>query len=156
MKSTRLLLTLMILSVNANSGGPEIARLVGTYTYESYRLTLPNGQTGGFNMHGAIGAETEIRPDRSIIFRLFMADGREISARATLVDAQLIGNTGFIIQKWPDMNYEVRTEIEITTTGMTYTNRFKNKHDHARYGMVEHAVLKRAVRAKMENNQSKK
>jgi hypothetical protein len=145
MNRSLLFAALVSITIGAHAGERDIAKLVGRYTYESFQLTLPNGQTGGFEMHGATGAETEIKADRSILFQLNLADGRTITATATLVDAQLDGNVGFIVQKWANMNYEVRTEIELTTTGLSYTNRFQNKDDHARYGMVERATLKRVV-----------
>jgi hypothetical protein len=143
----RALFGLLLAACSVSSHGDDAAllKIVGKYRYETYQLTLPSGRTVGLEAHGARSAKSEIKADYSVVLHMHLSDGRTVVGTAKIVEIRIDGTRGYFVQKWPEMTYPVRTEIELITNGMTYINRFENREDPSRFGMTERATLTRVL-----------
>ena len=124
----------------------DLSQVAGHYRYDTYSVKLPNGRELGLNDLGATEAFLDISESGTITLRMRMRAGKTVTQKAHVIQAQFSGPTGYWIAQWPDMAYPVRAEIKLARSGTLISDtHFTDRSDTARFGSVEHAVLRRAA-----------
>jgi len=130
----------------ALAAAADLSQVVGHYRYETYSVKLPDGRELGLNDLGATEAFLDISENGTITLRMRMRAGRTVTQTAHVIQAQFSGPTGYWIAQWPDMAYPVRAEIKLARSGTLISDtHFTDRSDTARFGSVEHAVLRRTA-----------
>ncbi|MFZ6780750.1 hypothetical protein ACO0LD_28285 [Undibacterium sp. Ji83W] len=93
---------------------------------------------------GAKSITIEVKKDSTISMKMFMIDGRIIASDALIKEIKVSGNKGYWIAQWPEMNYPVKKVFSFNGSQLEYDIKFENAQDLSRYGMHEHAVLRKA------------
>ncbi|MFZ6643139.1 hypothetical protein ACO0LL_25695 [Undibacterium sp. TC4M20W] len=121
----------------------DLDKITGKYNYEQYRLTMANGKTLSMSDIGAKSMSIEVKKDSTISMKMFMIDGKIIASDALIKEIKIDGNKGYWIAQWPEMNYPVKKLFSINGSQIEYDIKFENAQDLSRYGMHEHAVLRK-------------
>ncbi|MFZ6681865.1 hypothetical protein [Undibacterium sp. Tian12W] len=121
----------------------DLDKITGKYNYEQYRLTMANGKTLSMSDIGAKSMSIEVKKDSTISMKMFMIDGKIIASDALIKEIKIDGNKGYWIAQWPEMNYPVKKLFSINGSQIEYDIKFENAQDLLRYGMHEHAVLRK-------------
>ena len=124
----------------------DLSQVAGHYRYDRYSVQLPNGREVGLNDLGVSEAFLDISEGGTITLRMRMRAGKSVTQTAQVIEAHFSGPTGYWIAQWPDMTYPVRAEIRLAPGGTLISDtHFTDRSDKARFGSVEHAVLRRAA-----------
>lgn len=121
----------------------DLSQVAGHYRYDGYSVKLPNGRQLSLNDLGATEAFLDISASGTITLRMRMRTGKRVTQTAHVIDANFSGPNGFWIAQWPDMTYPVRAEIRLAADTLISDTHFTDRSDTARFGSVEHAVLRR-------------
>jgi len=121
----------------------DLSQVAGHYRYDGYSVKLPNGRQLSLNDLGATEAFLDISESGTIVLRMRMRTGKTVTQTAHVIEAHFSGPNGFWIAQWPDMAYPVRAEIRLAAGTLISDTRFTDRSDTARFGSVEHAVLRR-------------
>jgi len=124
----------------------DLSQVAGYYRYDTYSVKLPNGRELGLNDLGATEAFLDISKSGTITLRMRMRAGKTVTQTAHVIQAQFSVPAGYWIAQWPDMAYPVRAEIKLARGGTLISDtHFTDRSDPARFGSVEHAVLRKAA-----------
>jgi hypothetical protein len=126
----------------------DLSQVAGHYRYDTYSVKLPSGRELSLNDLGATEAFLEISEGGTITLRMRMRAGKTVTQTAHVIQAHFSGPTGYWIAQWPDMAYPVRAEIRLAPGTLISDTHFTDRSDTARFGSVEHAVLRRAASGK--------
>lgn len=121
----------------------DLSQVAGHYRYDRYSVKLPNGRELSLNDLGATEAFLDISEGGTITLRMSMRAGKTVTQTAHVIEAHFSGPSGFWIAQWPDMGYPVRAEIRLAGGTLISDTHFTDRSDTARFGSVEHAVLRR-------------
>jgi hypothetical protein len=123
----------------------DLSQVAGHYRYDTYSVHLPNGRELSLNDIGATAAFLDISGNGTITLRMRTRSGKTVTQTAHVIEAHFSGPSGYWIAQWPDMAYPVRAEIQLAPGGTLISDtHFTDRSDKARFGSVEHAVLRRA------------
>ncbi|MFZ6709611.1 hypothetical protein [Undibacterium sp. TC9W] len=139
----KFLWTLFLFMASGWACAGDLDKITGKYNYEQYRLTMANGKTLSMSDIGAKSITIEVKKDSTIAMKMFMIDGRTIASDALIKEIKINGNKGYWIAQWPEMNYPVKKLFSINGSQIEYDIKFENAQDLSRYGMHEHAVLRK-------------
>lgn len=139
----KFLWTLFLFMASGWACAGDLDKITGKYNYEQYRLTMANGKTLSMSDIGAKSMTIEVKKDSTIAMKMFMIDGRTIASDALIKEIRINGNKGYWIAQWPEMNYPVKKLFSINGSQIEYDIKFENAQDLSRYGMHEHAVLRK-------------
>src|ERR1700751_800419 len=123
----------------------DLSQVAGHYRYDTYSVKLPNGRELSLDDLGATEAFLDISEGGTITLRMRMRTGKTVTQTAHVIQAHFSGPTGYWIAQWPDMAYPVRAEIRLARGTLTSDTHFTDRSDTARFGSVEHAVLRRVA-----------
>jgi hypothetical protein len=115
----------------------------GTYVYDTYVFTSPDGQSSGLEALGAKGASLEIINGNAIRMTMHMRDGSDHVSNARILELHLDQGGGYWIAQWPEMTYPVRKDFRMDGGTFSYVIRFDDPTDVYRYGGMEQGVLRR-------------
>jgi len=121
----------------------DLSQVAGHYRYDAYSVKLPSGRELSLSDLGATEAFLDISESGTITLRMRMRAGKTVTQTAHVIQANFSGPTGYWIAQWPDMAYPVRAEIRLAAGTLISDTHFTDRSDAARFGSVEHAVLRR-------------
>jgi hypothetical protein len=122
----------------------DLSEVAGHYQYDTYSVKLANGRELSLSDLGAAEAFLDISEGGTITLRMRMRAGKTITQTAHVIQAHFSGPTGYWIAQWPNMAYPVRAQIRLAGGTLISDTHFTDRADTARFGSVEHAVLRRA------------
>ena len=143
MKSLKLLFLIVLLPAGAVAD--DLSAVAGHYRYEQYSVTLPNQRVLRLGDLGATEAFLDISATGTITLRMTLKAGNVVTETAKILEAHFTGLKGYWIAQWPDMASPVRAQISPVDGGIVSDTRFDDRSDTARFGSVEHAVLRKIV-----------
>jgi hypothetical protein len=129
-----------------SAAAADLSQVAGHYRYDTYSVQLPNGRELSLNDLGATEAFLDISESGTIRLRMRTRAGNTVIQTAHVSEAHFSGPAGYWIAQWPDMTYPVRAEIRLAPGGTLISDtHFTDRSDKARFGSVEHAVLRRSA-----------
>lgn len=133
----------LMLALSAGALGGDLAAIAGHYRYEQYSVKLPDNRLLSLADLGASSAFLDISEKGTITLRMTMRAGNAVTQTAKVLEAHFSGTRGYWVAQWPDMAKPVRAEIVVSDGRLTSDTRFDDPSDTARFGSVEHAVLRK-------------